>query len=297
MGQKSGILLVDKPSGPSSFQVVKCVRRILGAIKAGHLGTLDPFATGLLMVCINEGTKLAPFLIDEKREYEGVIKLGTTTDTFDGTGSVVRREAVPLLDGSALRDIGERFSGEIWQTPPMFSALKHNGVPLYRLARRGQQVKREKRRVTIEGLRLTLKEKDEIFFHAVCSRGAYLRSLAAEIGEVIGCGAHLMSLRRLACGAFRIEDAVQVDAIHDEWNRGRLTILPLRACIHNVGEVTLDEESIQRLVQGEDWVLSQFFKTPKDGDRLKVLDARGRLIALLHGGEGAWKISRVFRRF
>lgn len=290
-----GVLLVDKPAGPSSFQVVRRVRRILGAARAGHLGTLDPFATGLLMICMNEGTKLVPFLLNDKREYEGVIKLGTETNTFDGTGTVVRTGEVPPLDDRMLRLIEEKFSGEIWQKPPMFSALKRNGVPLYRLARRGVDVEREMRRITIEDFHIAATARDELFFRLVCSRGAYLRSLASEVGEAIGSGAYLKSLRRLGCGAFRVENSVEIEAVEERWKAGSLRILPLRDCLQ-AEETTLAEDPVLRLIRGDHRVLSHIPETGGEGKRLKVLDLSGRLIALLEHRGGGWKIARIFRR-
>jgi tRNA pseudouridine55 synthase len=209
----SGLLLIDKPAGPSSAQVVHRVKVLLGAKKVGHLGTLDPFASGLLLLGINEGTKIADIFLGAPKSYRGIMVLGVETDSQDATGTIVQVRAVPAIGKVELRDLEWQFSGDLRQVPPMFSALKRDGVPLYRLARQGKEVPREPRAIRIEKLRLSKLDKDELRIELTCSRA--LRSdLAADMGKSLSCGAHLKdSLRRLACGHLTVDQAMTLDEL------------------------------------------------------------------------------------
>jgi tRNA pseudouridine55 synthase len=177
----------------------------------------------------------------------------------------------------------------------MFSALKKNGVPLYRLARQGHYVEREKRKISVEDFHVELQKRDEVSFHALCSRGAYLRSLAADIGVFLGCGAHLLDLRRLACGTFRVDDAVSPDAVRERKIQETLRILPMRDCIRGAGEVTLSGEVLKKLVRGERRILTEILHVPRGRQQIKILDEGSRLVALIQGEFGTWKILRVFQ--
>ena len=210
---KSGLLLVDKPEGPSSAHVVHRAKVSLGAKKVGHLGTLDPFASGLLLLGINEGTKISDIFLRAPKSYRGVVTLGVETDSQDSTGVVVKTRPVPSLADRELRVLEQRFSGELQQTPPMFSALKRDGVRLYKLARQGKEVPRQPRTIQIDSIQLRQINSTEIGIDVTCSRGTYVRTLAADLGEALGCGAHLKSLRRIACGHLTIERAVSLDEL------------------------------------------------------------------------------------
>ena len=205
---QSGVLLVDKPEGPSSARVVQRVKRRMGAAKVGHLGTLDPFASGLLPLAINQGTKIAQIFLDAPKSYAGTVQLGVVTDTQDRTGKVLELRDIPNLSEEALRGLRRSFTGTLLQTPPMFSALKREGVRLYRLARQGKTVPRPQREVNVEKLRLQKVGPAEIEFEVTCSKGTYIRTLAADMGEFLGCGAHLKSLRRLSCGPLILKQAI-----------------------------------------------------------------------------------------
>ena len=209
----NGLLLIDKPAGPSSAQVVHRVKVLLRAKKVGHLGTLDPFASGLLLLGINEGTKVADIFLGAPKSYHGIMVLGVATDSQDATGTVVQVRAVPTIGKVELRDLEQQFSGDLRQVPPMFSALKREGVPLYRLARQGKEVPREPRSIRVEKLRLNKLGNHEIEIELTCSRGTYVRTLAADMGKFLGCGAHLKSLRRIACGHLTIDQAVTLDEL------------------------------------------------------------------------------------
>ncbi len=205
----NGILLVDKPAGISSAEVVRRVKSRVKPSRVGHLGTLDPFATGLLPVMIGEATKLAPFIDGGDKEYAGVIRLGVETDTLDRDGAEVRRAEVPTISAEKMAQVTAQFSGTIEQVPPVYSAIKRDGVPLYRLARRGDEVAPpDIRRVEIKHLALECETPDAIRFVATCSPGTYARALARDIGVALGTVAHLEELRRTRNGAFSIADAM-----------------------------------------------------------------------------------------
>lgn len=211
--EQSGILVLDKPEGWSSARVVGRIKKLLGARKAGHAGTLDPFATGVLVCMLNQATRLGRFLLAGDKRYAAVLRLGVETDTQDRTGQVIGRH--PLDDGleNRLADTFRLFEGRIEQRPPVFSALKHKGVPLYKLARQGQPVQKPARQVTIRALRVTAVELPEVHFQVTCSAGTYIRSLCADIGRALGCGGHLSELRRTGSSGFGLEDALSLTAL------------------------------------------------------------------------------------
>jgi tRNA pseudouridine55 synthase len=209
----NGFIVVDKPEGITSHDVVHKVRKILATKKAGHTGTLDPFATGVLPVALGEATKAIPFLDETTKEYSAVMRLGATTDTQDCTGKVLREYSHDHVTEDILEDAMSRFIGTIKQIPPMFSALKCSGVPLYKLARQGHDIPREPREITIYSLTLEKINLPEVYFMVRCSRGTYVRTLANDLGEMLGCGAHLSGLRRTASGIFTVKDAVSIETL------------------------------------------------------------------------------------
>jgi tRNA pseudouridine55 synthase len=210
------VLVIDKPKGPSSFAVCKRVRALLGrkGEKVGHGGTLDPFASGVLPVCLGEGTKVIPFLLDADKTYEADVRFGVETDTQDSTGQVVAEHALAGLSGPAVEAALPAFRGEIEQVPPMYSALKHKGRALYTYARKGETVERQPRRLTIHGLDLlAFTPPDRACLRVRCSKGTYVRTLAADLGQRLGVGAHLGELRRTASGPFTVEQAIGLDEL------------------------------------------------------------------------------------
>jgi tRNA pseudouridine55 synthase len=212
------VILLDKPVGPSSFRLVQMVRRILGVKKVGHAGTLDPFASGLLIICVGRGaTRLVDRLMAGDKEYEATLQLGAATDTHDSQGKVLTRAPVTPEHFARLEEVLAPYRGEIWQSPPAFSAAKHQGKPLYAYARRGEIIAKPPRRVQIHELRpLALdREQQRLVLRIRCSKGTYIRSLAHDIGRDLGCGAHLVALRRLASGSFRVEEAMDGAALCD----------------------------------------------------------------------------------
>lgn len=198
----SGILLLDKPSGVTSNAALQQVKRLYNAEKAGHTGSLDPLASGMLPVCLGEATKIAGFLLDADKQYRAVCRLGLTTTTGDAEGEVLEDKPVPVLSPRTVEPVLQMFRGEIRQVPPMYSALKHQGQPLYKLARRGQEVERQARTVILERLTLVSLEADRLELDIRCSKGTYIRTLAEDIGGKLGCGAHLAALRRVSTEPF-----------------------------------------------------------------------------------------------
>ena len=206
--EKVGVLLLDKPPGPSSFYMVRQIRRIFGVKKVGHAGTLDPFASGLLIVCIGRpATRKISLLMATDKEYEATLRLGIETSTQDPEGEVIAERPVPQLARETVERCLAGFVGEILQEPPRFSALKHAGRPLYFYARKGIEVKKEPRPVTIHRLELLELTGSQLRIRVHCGKGTYIRTLAADIGQALGCGAHLVALRRTRCGPFLLRDA------------------------------------------------------------------------------------------
>ncbi|MCF6290910.1 MAG: tRNA pseudouridine(55) synthase TruB [Desulfobacterales bacterium] len=205
----AGVFLVDKPVGPTSFAMVRLVRRALGIKKVGHAGTLDPFASGLLVICAGRpATRLISCFMEGDKEYAATMRLGVETDTQDCEGRVVNQRPVPDLTLAAMHRCLAGFIGEQLQEPPCFSALKYKGKPLYYYARKGIEVKKEARRIEIKALDCLGLDKDTLAVRVVCSKGTYIRTLAADIGAALGCGAHLVALRRLRSGPFSVTAAL-----------------------------------------------------------------------------------------
>jgi tRNA pseudouridine55 synthase len=208
-----GALLIDKPAGPTSHDVVDLIRRNFGIKKVGHCGTLDPNATGLLIIVLGRGTKLSEKLMGDDKVYEGVMKFGLTTNSYDSDGDIVETKPVPPLTVEQLNEAAAPFVGDQMQMPPMVSAIKKDGVPLYKLARKGVEVEREPRFIHIYNFRFS--EYTEPFgrFSVACTKGTYVRSLAHDLGQKLGCGAHLTELRRAVSGKFDVADAIEMEEV------------------------------------------------------------------------------------
>ena len=296
---KSGLLLVDKPEGPSSAHVVHRAKVSLGAKKVGHLGTLDPFASGLLLLGINEGTKISDIFLRAPKSYRGVVTLGVATDSQDCTGAVVTTRPVPPLADRELHSLEQRFSGVLQQTPPMFSALKRDGVRLYKLARQGKEVPRQPRTIRIDSIQLRQINRTEISIEVTCSRGTYVRTLASDLGEALGCGAHLKSLRRIACGHLRIERAVTLDDLEQFATRAESAMISLSDALSHLRGITWDHRWLARLRLGQQECLSQIGKPLEEQELVRILDTRGNLVALIGWNEeipgASWQLLRVFK--
>jgi tRNA pseudouridine55 synthase len=268
----SGILLIDKPAGLTSFEVVRRARRALQVKKIGHLGTLDPFATGLLPLCIMEATKLVPFLMPEPKTYRAELKLGVETTTQDLTGEVVATsERLPAPE--EVWEAAARLVGEIEQIPPMYSARHFQGERLYRLARRGEVVEVKPRKVVIHRLVVEEVALPRVTLTVECSPGTYIRTLAADLGAALGCGAHLTALRRLAVGPFQVDQALSLEALAEcspQELAGRL--IPLADCLPGMRPVTVSAEQAWLLRQGR--VLACPAGSLATGEQVKVLRAQ-----------------------
>jgi len=296
---KSGILLIDKPEGPSSAQIVHRVKKILQAKKVGHLGTLDPFASGLLLIGVNEGTKIADIFLSGAKSYRGVMVLGVETDSQDGTGKVVNERAVPSVSDKELRSLEAKFTGEQQQVPPMFSALKKDGVRLYQLARQGKEIPREPRAIRIDALQIKKISASELEFTVTCSRGTYVRTLAADMGQSLGCGAHLKRLRRTACDHLKIEQSVGIEELEQRCAKGAVPLISLGAALGHLRSMTWQSRLLSRLRLGQQEVLGQIGKAREGEKIVAIVDPRGQLAALAEWmndtTQGRWRLFRVFR--
>jgi tRNA pseudouridine55 synthase len=208
-----GAILIDKPAGPTSHDVVDAIRRRFQIKKVGHCGTLDPNATGLLIIVLGRGTKLSEKLMGDDKVYEGTIKFGETTNSYDADGEILETKPVPPLTLEMLNEEANKFIGDQMQMPPMVSAIKMNGVPLYKLARKGIEVVREPRLIHIYNFRFTNYSEPLGEFRVTCTKGTYVRSIAHDLGQKLGCGAHLTALRRCASGKFEVADALPLKAL------------------------------------------------------------------------------------
>ena len=272
----SGILLLDKPAGYTSNQALQTAKHLLQARKAGHTGSLDPLATGILPLCFGEATKVSQFLLEADKRYWVAIRLGQTTSTYDAEGEVLATRPVqltrPIIE-AALR----RFQGEIQQVPPMYSAIKQAGQPLYKLARAGIEVERPPRRVVIRALSLMRWQDDRLELEVSCSKGTYIRSLAHDLGEILGCGGHVMALRRLATGGFSVEEAVTLETFQNLSDDGRLALLrPLDQALNHLPAVNLSSNAAYYLCQGQ--VVTAPHSLPMGVVRL--YEAGGRFLGL-----------------
>jgi tRNA pseudouridine55 synthase len=263
----NGILLLDKAIGITSNTALQQVKRLYQAKKAGHTGSLDPLASGLLPLCLGEATKLSSFLLDSDKEYEGTCQFGSKTTTGDAEGEVISTRPVPALSQELLQAQCAAFTGEIAQIPPMHSAIKKNGQPLYKLAHQGIEIEREPREVTIHELTILDIQETTFRFHLRCSKGTYVRTLVEDIGERLGCGAHLSSLRRTAVGPFRLEDAVTEQdllAIAADGGMSALDalLIPMDQALEKWPAVRLTENSTYYVQQGQP---VQVAKAPSTG--------------------------------
>jgi len=281
----NGVVIVDKPAGITSHDAVARVRKLLGEKKAGHTGTLDPLATGVLPVCLGEATKLASFLAGDDKVYEVTMRLGVRTDTQDVTGRVLA-EQEPRVTEADVRAALDAFAGTITQVPPRYSAVKVRGRALYKWARKGVDIEAPERQVEIRAIRLLGVEMPRVRFDVTCSKGTYVRTLCADAGERLGCGAALESLRRTASGRFRQEDAVSIEGDNDAAIRERLerALIPPARALAGVGEIQVHPRLEEGLMKGHqpDAEALAGLQIPSlaAGDVVKFTSGSGRLVAL-----------------
>ncbi|MCB5188193.1 tRNA pseudouridine(55) synthase TruB [Methylobacillus caricis] len=247
-----GVLLLDKPLGISSNQALQIVKRLYQAAKAGHTGSLDPLASGLLPICLGEATKFSHFLLDADKSYRALVTLGSTTTTGDAEGEVLERLPVTTTPAE-LEAALKKMLGDILQVPPMYSALKHGGKALYEYAREGVEIVREPRPVTIHDITLERFDGKQFEMVVSCSKGTYIRTLAEDIGKLLGCGAHLGGLRRLTTAHFNLQDAVTIEQLDQMSLEQRdVTLLGADAAIEDLPQVTIDADSTFYLLRGQE---------------------------------------------
>ncbi len=280
----SGFLVVDKPAGRTSHDIVDEARRWLGTRRVGHLGTLDPQATGVLPLAIRQATKLIPFIEAKQKIYDGTVVLGSETDTLDAEGEVLVRYAGPLPSRDEVLAALAQFRGDIQQVPPMYSAVKKDGVPLHRLARQGIDVEREPKWITIEELVLTRFEPPELDLRVRCGAGTYVRVLAADLGRVLGCGAHLAALRRTQSGPFRIEQARSLAECAEAAASNKLEgeLIPPAVAL-GFPVLAISGEQQRRLQNGGDLASGEFHREPP-GTRVAIVDEAGQVLAITELG-------------
>ena len=290
----SGIFNIDKPAGMTSHDVVHLVRRASGQRRVGHAGTLDPMATGVLVVCLGWATRLVEYLVDGRKHYRATLRLGITTDTYDAEGMILAETGGINVTEAEVSAVLRQFLGTVQQVPPMFSAIKHEGTPLYKLARRGEWVPRTAREVRIE--RLDLGEWSPPYFslEVVCSKGTYVRSLAHDIGQKLGCGAHLAALTRLASEPFRLEQAVALETLIEALARGRAQELlyPLEQALDPFEVWVADAESVQDILHGR----AVAGPPPGRSSLVLALLRTGEPLAVLQYDtvRGMWQPAKVF---
>ena len=250
----SGFLLLDKPAEITSNAALQSVKRMFNAVKAGHTGSLDPLATGLLPLCFGEATKFSQFLLDADKRYLARVKLGVITDSGDADGEVIETRTVPEISDAQLEKALSHYRGEIIQVPSMFSAIKIDGQPLYKLARKGIEVERKGRPINVYELQVTDREVDEFTLEVRCSKGTYVRTLVEDVGEELGCGAHVIGLRRLSAGPFDETEAVsmsQLEELKGNWTELDKFLLPISAAVKEWPVVELTDITASYLRQGQ----------------------------------------------
>ena len=289
----SGILNLNKPAGPTSHDVVARVRRLAQQRQVGHAGTLDPMATGVLVICLGKATRLIEYLADGRKTYLATVRFGLVTDTWDAEGQVIERHECGELPLGAIEPALAAFRGMIEQVPPMYSALKHDGQPLYRLARQGLTVEREPRRVEIYDLRIMAWQYPDLTLQLECSKGTYVRALAYDLGRAVGAGAHLAALVRLAVGRFPLSEAASLETLEagevaGSWKR---YLRPLQAALGDMPCAIVDEETARRISFGQQVALD----LPEDAELGCAYTDDQRLLAILRRSprSGLWQPDKV----
>ncbi len=293
-----GILILDKPHGISSMETVRRIKRASGIKRVGHGGTLDPMATGVIPICVGRATRLMEYILDSSKEYVGDIRLGIATDTYDSEGEITSQSDPSCVTREQVEDVLKGFLGRIEQVPPMYSALKRQGKRLYELARQGIEVEREPRPMTVHGIRLSDWKPPVVRVHIECGRGFYMRSLAHDIGVLLGCGAHLQSLTRLRTGRFHITGAVSIKTAQRSFEDGSWPDL-LHSPDSVLGEMRaiIVERQTQNLVQnGRPISLDKLGHTRQQDERCRAYSMDGEFLAIMRFDfpDNAWCPEKVF---
>ncbi|MBI4180666.1 MAG: tRNA pseudouridine(55) synthase TruB [Chloroflexi bacterium] len=289
-----GILNINKPWGKTSFSLVAMVKQLSGERRVGHAGTLDPAATGVLPICLGQGTRVVEFLVDATKTYRAEIELGVVTDTYDATGQIIQRADPSGIDQNQLESALAAFNGLIWQTPPMYSAIKYRGRPLYQLARAGISVERKSRLAKIERLELIDWQPPLATVEVVCGKGTYIRSLAYDLGQALGCGAYLKSLSRLRCGIFNIKDAISVPQLEDAFRYGywQQFIYPIDSVLLHLAAVVVSDDAKQSIRNGRSLILESA-PSPENRCRAYTLDGCFLGVLRFNSENGGWQPEKV----
>ncbi len=289
-----GILNINKPVGRTSFSVVSQVRHLSGERRVGHAGTLDPDASGVLPVCLGRGTRVVQFLMNATKSYRAGIELGVTTDTYDASGRVIARADPSGIWREQLEDALAAFRGDIWQTPPEYSAVKYHGRPLYKWARAGVKVEAKSRPASIYRLEILSFEPPYVTIEVECGKGTYIRALAHDLGQKLGCGASLRSLVRLHCGPFHISHAVSLSGLEEAFRLGywQGLVCPVDTVLSQWAAVVVSDDTGELIRNGSPLTL----ELPPADDRCRAYTADGRFIGLLRldPESGQWKPEKVF---
>jgi len=297
-----GILNVDKPEGITSFQVVARVRKLSAVKKVGHAGTLDPLATGVLLVCLSQATRVSEYLMELPKTYRGSVRLGVATDTFDATGATTFERDAGDVDETKLKEALETLERREEQTPPSYSAIKVGGTPAYRLARAGRPVSLRPRKANIERIELLSFEPPLVELEIRCGKGTYIRSLADDLGRLLGCGAHLAALRRTAVGLFNVDDAFSINRLETAFKDGswQELLLPLDYGLGHFPAVYLEMEAEKDIRHGCALEMEsppfQRLQDAQDGQRCRAYAEDGSFVGILHydGESHRWKPQKVF---
>ena len=300
-----GVLTIKKEVGWTSHDVVAKVRHLLGGLKVGHAGTLDPAATGVLPVLIGRGTRIAEYLVEWDKEYRAVLRLGETTDTQDATGTVLMSREHDQVTPEAIQQVVERFRGSIEQVPPMYSAVKVGGVPLYKSARAGRTIARDARTIIIHTLELLAIQGRDVTLRIVCSKGTYVRTLCADLGEALGIGGHMLALERKRVGPLTIDHALTVDEVATRHALGRLgdNLLSLDHALDQLAIVVVDGQTADRVRHGAPVPAAKILRRERAADgacgahgAVRIHDINGRLLAIgkcAETSDGAFKVEKV----
>jgi len=297
--ESSGIIVIDKPQNITSAKVVAEVKRLLNARKVGHAGTLDPFAAGVLVCCINDATRLARFLLAGNKTYDATLKLGIETDTQDMTGTVTAVKPVKDWPEDTIKSAVKKFEGQIEQQPPVFSALKHKGTPLYRLARKGTPVQKPARKVHISKINILEVKLPLVHFEVSCSAGTYIRTLCADIGRQLGCGGHLLALTRTESSGFKIQQAISLARLEKQILAGdrKRYLISMTDAIGDMPACIADQKLIEKIRHGKHLkksdieIIQSSAKSKKQDANIKIVDGDNMLHAVLNYEKNRDKLS------
>jgi len=297
--ESSGIIVIDKPQNITSARVVAEVKHLLNARKVGHAGTLDPFAAGVLVCCINDATRLARFLLAGNKKYDATLKLGIETDTQDMTGTVTAVKPVKDWPQDTIKSAVKKFEGQIEQQPPVFSALKHKGTPLYRLARKGTPVQKPARKVHISKINILEIKLPLVHFEVSCSAGTYIRTLCADIGQQLGCGGHLLALTRTESSGFKIQQAISLAQLEKRVVAGdrKRYLISMTDAIGDMPACIADPKLIEKIRHGKHLkksdieIIQSSAKSKKQDATIKIVDGNNILHAVLNYEKNRDKLS------